>query len=832
MARRLCSWLACAPILLAACGDNDRGDTLAVKVRTTPELSTLHRVLDRAGLMDSLDDGDSLTLLAPTNDAFALFLSTQGITEADLLADPELRAMMQHHVLPDEHAREDLAARAAVASVEGHSIGLATDSLGLEIENDTRLVGDSIQASNGVLHQTDAVLGRATATTHDSPGPVTLEQVTFDSIVLDEAGFVRDLEVDVDLELDFVFGVTIYLQHEPSGEFVPLVSRPWTFNEDIKTTFSDHSLLDVVDDLPFGEGGGPAFPAPRYRPLQPLRFMYGLPAAGQWNLIVYAFVPMGGGTPTLNGWHLRLVTTEERPDPSVAMAPLRDVSGVTAHGLRETLPVLIKRTAGLTEPVTVTVTADGITSEPAVVDADRAIANVPFAAAAGAVDGPVTFQVDVASSRRRRVAALDGEIVTIDASGVELLAQISLADLGAPGGEGNDVWGWTDPVGGREYALMGTSHGTAFVDVSAPAQPVLVGFLPTQTDDSLWRDIKVHRDHAYIVSEAADHGLQIFDLTRLRGVTSPQTFTPTAHHDGFGNAHNIVIDETSGYAYVVGATEGEYPDLCSGGLYMLDLAMPAAPVFAGCFAGAVPAGQTAGPAFPTTAYTHDGQCVVYQGPDVAYQGRQICFTSDGQIDGDSFDFLGIADVTDKGGPAQLARVTYNDSPFDTYAHQGWLTEDHQYFLLNDEFDETEGVATRTYVFDVRSLAAPTLLGTFDNPRATIGHNAYVKDGFLYQANYTSGLRIVDLAGVASMTMAEVAYFDTSPEDDRFDTPTARCRTPGQARGRIGVAPHPGQTGACGAGGYAGAWSNYPYFASGTILVSDMQRGLFVVRRTP
>ena len=66
---------------------------------------------------------------------------------------------------------------------------------------------------------------------------------------------------------------------------------------------------------------------------------------------------------------------------------------------------------------------------------------------------------------------------------------------------------------------MGLDDGTAFVDISEAMDPILLGKLPTTTETSDWRDIKVYKNHAYIVSEAAGHGIQVFDLTRLRGQT-------------------------------------------------------------------------------------------------------------------------------------------------------------------------------------------------------------------------------------------------------------------------------------------------------------------------
>ena len=93
---------------------------------------------------------------------------------------------------------------------------------------------------------------------------------------------------------------------------------------------------------------------------------------------------------------------------------------------------------------------------------------------------------------------------------IDLMAFLPLADIG--GGSGNDIWGWTDSQTGKEYALMGLTTGTAFVDVSVPSSPQHVGNLPPppQVANSTWRDIKVYADHAYIVTEANQGGLQVF----------------------------------------------------------------------------------------------------------------------------------------------------------------------------------------------------------------------------------------------------------------------------------------------------------------------------------
>ena len=352
-------------------------------------------------------------------------------------------------------------------------------------------------------------------------------------------------------------------------------------------------------------------------------------------------------------------------------------------------------------------------------------------------------------------------------SNTDLLAWLPTGVFGA--GRANDIWGWTDRRSGREYALIGLAGGTAFVDLSDPAQPVYLGLLPTQTRNSIWRDIKTYRDHAFVVSEAFNHGLQIFDLSVLADVEDPPViFTSTAHYGGFGNSHNLALDEETGIAFAVGTRT------CGGGLHMVDVTRPQEPLFAGCF--------------DEDGYTHDAQCVVYRGPDPDHFGREICFNS-------NEDTLTIVDVTNKDAPRMLSRAGYEGS---SYTHQGWLTEDHRYFLLGDELDERRrGHNTRTYVWDVTDLEAPTVAGAHTGTKRSIDHNMFVVGNHVFQANYRIGLSVLRMGDRSRGEMAEVASFDTFPLADGLS--------------------------------FSGAWGVYPFFESGVVVVSDINRGLFVLR---
>lgn len=358
-------------------------------------------------------------------------------------------------------------------------------------------------------------------------------------------------------------------------------------------------------------------------------------------------------------------------------------------------------------------------------------------------------------------------------SKVDLRAFMPKASLGGGSQNLNDIWGWTDPLTGKEIAIVGRTHGTAFVDVSTPTAPVLLGFLPSHNGGSdAWRDIKVYADHAFIVADGsgnATHGLQVYDLRLLRGVPPGSTLTATAHLGTFGNAHNIAINEDSGYAYVVGSNR------CSGGLYMVDISNPQAPAYAGCFSA--------------DGYTHDTQCVIYAGPDTVHRGREICMAY-------NEDTVTVVDVTNKANPRQLSRTPYAGS---RYTHQGWFLDDqHSTIIVNDELDETgNGHNTRSYIFDVSDLDRPVEIGRYTGPTPAIDHNLYTRNGYVFETNYRAGLRILDAKDIAMGKLSEVAYFDTIPGSD--------------------------------APAYSGTWSSYIWFNSGNIVLSDIGGGLFVVK---
>ncbi|MEM7087600.1 MAG: choice-of-anchor B family protein [Bacteroidota bacterium] len=355
-----------------------------------------------------------------------------------------------------------------------------------------------------------------------------------------------------------------------------------------------------------------------------------------------------------------------------------------------------------------------------------------------------------------------------ECNGYDLISQIPLSTMNSV--KANDSWGWTDPQDGKEYAIICLNEATAFIDISDPVNPIYLGQLPGESPEhTTWRDAKTYDNHVFIVSEDTGHGMQVFDLTRLRNVANPpEIFTTDALYTGFGGAHNIVINEETGFAYAVGT------DTFSGGPHFVNIQDPVNPLAAGGYSG--------------DGYTHDAMVVIYDGPDSDYTGQEILF-------GSNENEVVIVDVTNKGNPQTIATIGYNNIH---YTHQGWLTEDQRYFLLGDETDEINlGFNSRTLIFDFEDLDSPQLHFEYTGPSGATDHNGYVKGDKFYLANNAAGLRVMDISDIANENMNEVGFFDSYPANNNA--------------------------------GFNGSWNIYPFFESGHIVISDRAEGMLLVK---
>jgi choice-of-anchor B domain-containing protein len=389
-------------------------------------------------------------------------------------------------------------------------------------------------------------------------------------------------------------------------------------------------------------------------------------------------------------------------------------------------------------------------------------------------------------SASAQVPCVNGLAGNYPCRNMDLLSFMTLEECGCnPTGNTNDVWGWKSPVSGKEYAILGCADVTSFIDVTDPVNPILIGTLATHSESSLWRDVESLGNWLYVVSEASGHGMQIFDLNQLDGVTNPPVlFAETAHYPGFSNCHTVNVDPASGYVYAYGT------NTVGGGEHIVDVSDPLNPTYAG--------------GYENSGYTHDGFAWTYDGPDADHQGEEIVIACNGRSGSDN-DILVFVNVTDKTDCVLIGEYDYNGEATIGYFHQGWITKNKRYFLMNDELDEMalgndqQPYGTRTHIFNITDLDNVTYEGFYEGTSPAIDHNLYALDQFIYESNYRSGVRVLDAIRVAESQLSEVAFFDLYPENDNAQ--------------------------------FSGTWSNYPYLPSGIVLATSMYDGMFIVKPT-
>jgi choice-of-anchor B domain-containing protein len=372
---------------------------------------------------------------------------------------------------------------------------------------------------------------------------------------------------------------------------------------------------------------------------------------------------------------------------------------------------------------------------------------------------------------------------------VDYLGQVQLADIPTQPTSASNVWGFRDPDDNREYAVMGHRSGTVVVDVTNPGTPVVVGNIPGNS--SPWREIKIyltpnpagggHLAYAYVTTEAPGGGLQIIDLSNLpTSVTLANTLAEfsTSHTLYISNvdyATNRSLPGQQAFLYIAGA------NIAGGAFRIYSLANPVQPTLV-----------TPSPA--GTGYMHDSTSMLIT-DNRTTQCANAHNPCEVLVDFNELS-VDLWDVTDKAAPVRLSTTTY---PNATYVHSGWPTEDNRHIIVHDELDELRrGINTSIYTLDVSDLRTPNLVTSYVGPTSTTDHNGYAIGNRYYVAHYRRGLVIFDSTNPAALS--EIGSFDT------YLSPSANSA------------------------GTDGAWGVYPFLPSGTLLVSDIENGLFLLRR--
>lgn len=327
---------------------------------------------------------------------------------------------------------------------------------------------------------------------------------------------------------------------------------------------------------------------------------------------------------------------------------------------------------------------------------------------------------------------------------MNLLSQLNYQPIRNTGT--SNLWGYTDELG-NEYALVGLNNGVSIVDVTDPVNPVEVYYV--QDTVSIWREIKVWQNYAYVTTEA-DAGLLIIDLSPLPSSTALSTyrFFGLAGNQ-WTSAHSLFIDE-NGILYLHGANRG------NGGVIFYDLSVdPINPPEVGQY---------------DAFYVHDS----YARGDTLYAAHIVN------------GFFTVLDVSNKANPIVLAQQLTPG----VFTHNVWLSDDGQYLFTTDE---VSGASIASY--DISDLADVQYLDEVRSYQGngSIPHNVYYKDGWLVTSYYRDGVNVVDAHDPSNLI--EVGYYDVSPLTGN---------------------------------GFNSIWGVYPFFASGNLILSDMENGLYVI----
>jgi choice-of-anchor B domain-containing protein len=289
----------------------------------------------------------------------------------------------------------------------------------------------------------------------------------------------------------------------------------------------------------------------------------------------------------------------------------------------------------------------------------------------------------------------------------------------------NEIWGVA--VNGHEYAIIGSTAGTHFIDVTEPTQPFEAHFVAgaAQGPTIIHRDYHDYQGFLYAVCDEGPSTLQIIDLRQL-----PDTVLVVYDYaTQISRAHNIFIDSAQAKLYTF-STSGGPAGYSAMRIY--DLAdNPLNPQYINKynnFGGLI------------ASHVHDG-----------YVRDGIAFLNCGNSG------LAIVDFSNPAQPVPISILT--DYPFRGYNHSGWLSDDAQYYYMADE-----NHGARLKAIDLEDPCELRVTGTFnaDVPNPTsIPHNQIVACDYLYVSYYYEGLVVFDISDPANPQKA--LYYDTSSE---------------------------------------------------------------------
>jgi uncharacterized surface protein with fasciclin (FAS1) repeats len=139
---------------ISACATPQAPAPITDTAQRTPQLSTLTKLINDAGLADTLRAAGPYTVFAPSDEAFK---AVPPATLQALAGDKELlKSVLNFHVLPGKVSGADVK-NGSAKTVQGANVALSKSGSFITVE-DAVVTQADVTASNGVMHVIDRVL--------------------------------------------------------------------------------------------------------------------------------------------------------------------------------------------------------------------------------------------------------------------------------------------------------------------------------------------------------------------------------------------------------------------------------------------------------------------------------------------------------------------------------------------------------------------------------------------------------------------------------------------------------------------------------------------------
>lgn len=174
------SLIAFALFASVSCSDDDdpvkQPETIAEIAAATPGFETFVAALDRAGLVETLDSPSAYTVFAPTNAAFQAFLTANNFANLNAVPVNVLKQVLLNHVVAGKNMSAGLTTgyvnTLATYGDTQLNLSMFINTVGgVKLNGVSKVTTPGINATNGVIHVVDAVIGLPTVVTFATADP-------------------------------------------------------------------------------------------------------------------------------------------------------------------------------------------------------------------------------------------------------------------------------------------------------------------------------------------------------------------------------------------------------------------------------------------------------------------------------------------------------------------------------------------------------------------------------------------------------------------------------------------------------------------------------------